>query len=149
MLSSLNDERLFREQATKDGVTHFATGVAIFRDGKLLVVRRVPDDSFGGQYEIPGGGVDEGEAFTVGAIRETLEETGLRVSTVISEFEGFDYQTRSKLKVRQINYKVAVESGEVKLEPAEHDDYRWINETDIDSLKTSQEMRNCLHAAFV
>ena len=148
MIERLTNEQLFREQAAKDGVTHFATGVAIFRDGKLLVVRRLPEDSFGGQYEIPGGGVDEGETFTEGAARETLEETGLRVSGVTGQFEGLDYQTDGKPKVRQLNYKVEVEQGEVRLEPSEHDDYKWISEADIDTLSTSPEMAQCLRNAF-
>ncbi len=142
------DEHTLRTQATQDGVTHFVTGVAIFRDGKLLVVRRAADDFLGGIYEIPGGGVDEGETFEIAAAREALEETGLTVTRVVAEFEGFDYETDSKPKVRQYNYVVEVAPGEVTLEPTEHDDYQWIMQTDIDALQTSPEMKACLHAAF-
>jgi 8-oxo-dGTP diphosphatase len=142
------DEHTLRTQAAQDGVTHFVTGVAIFRDGKLLVVRRAVDDFLGGLYEIPGGGVDEGETFEVAAAREALEETGLVVTRVVAEFEGFDYETDSKPKVRQYNYAVEVAPGEVTLEPTEHDDYQWITKTDIDTLQTSPEMKTCLRAAF-
>lgn len=34
----------FREQATKDGVTHISTGVAVVRDCKILMARRIADD---------------------------------------------------------------------------------------------------------
>ena len=139
---------VFRQQAAEDAVTHFATGVAVFRDGKLLVVRRVADDFLGGLYELPGGGVDDGETIAQGAVRELLEETGLSVTEIVSEFAGFDYATKTKPRVRQINYKVLVAPGEVVLEPTEHDEYRWITATDIEGLHTSDLMRDCLRAAF-
>jgi 8-oxo-dGTP diphosphatase len=61
-------EEEIREQAAKDGVTHFATGVAVVRGGKLLVVRRSAGDTLGGYYELPGGGVDDSETLVQGAI---------------------------------------------------------------------------------
>lgn len=149
MINDVIDERAVRDLGATDGVTHFATGIAIFRSGKLLVARRVADDFLGGMYELPGGGVDDGETITEGAIRETFEETGLRVSHVISIFEGFDYQTKTKPKVRQINFKVEVEPGEVALEPTEHDEYCWISAADIDTLPTTDKMKRCLHLALV
>lgn len=142
------DEQKIREQGTRDGVTHYATGVAIFRNGKLLVARREANDFLGGVYELPGGGVDDGETITGGAIREAFEETRLVVSRILGKFEGFDYQTDSKPKVRQINFKVEVEPGEVVLEPSEHDEYRWISVEDIDELETTDLMKRCLHRAF-
>jgi len=147
-MMTMFDEQAVRDKAKADGVTHFATGVAVFRDGRLLVVRRAAHDSLGGVYELPGGGVDEGETITDGAIREALEETGLRVRRITGVFEGFDYQTGTKPHVRQCNFIVSVESGEVVLEPNEHDDYRWISEDEIAALETTDEMKQCLRAAF-
>jgi 8-oxo-dGTP diphosphatase len=144
----LNESNL-RTQATKDNVTHFATGIAVFQNGKLLVVRRVAEDDFlGGEWELPGGGVDSGETITQGAIRELFEETGLTVDTVLGVFEGFDYTTPTKPNVRQINFKVSVHPGEVKLEPQEHDEYRWITVHDVPSLRTNSVMERCLKNAF-
>ena len=40
------EEKLIRQKANEDGVTHFATGIAVFQDGRLLVVRRVAHDDF-------------------------------------------------------------------------------------------------------
>jgi len=147
-MDTVINEQAVRRQAAQDGITHFATGIAIFRDGKLLVVRRVPEDTLGGVYELPGGGVDEGETITQGAIRETFEETGLTVHRVTGAFEGFDYQTSTKPKVRQLNFKVEVEPGDVMLEPTEHDEYRWIFEDEVADLGTTDVMKDCLYRAF-
>ncbi|HEY5806241.1 MAG TPA: NUDIX hydrolase [Candidatus Saccharimonadales bacterium] len=141
-------EEVIREEAARDGVTHFVTGIAIIRDGKVLVVRRVANDFLGGFYELPGGGVDPGEAFAEGAIRETFEETGLKVSAIVGMFASFDYATKTKPKVRQINFIVEVEPGVVTLEPTEHDALLWIGPEDIAGLHTTDEMRTCLRAIF-
>lgn len=143
------DEATIRQQAVADNVTHFATGIAVLRDGKLLVVRRVEeDDTLGGEWELPGGGVDPGETIEQSTARELLEETGLEVDTVLGTFNGFDYTTPKKPKVRQINFKVTVKPGDVKLEPTEHDAYRWISLEDIPSLEATEEMQICLRDAL-
>ncbi|HEX8182439.1 MAG TPA: NUDIX hydrolase [Candidatus Saccharimonadales bacterium] len=145
----MTDEESTRKQALADNVTHFATGIAVFRDSTLLVVRRaVEDDFLGGEWELPGGGVDAGETIEQGAIRELLEETSLAVDKIIETFESFDYATPKKPKVRQINYKVTVKSGDIKLEPTEHDAYRWVVAADIPGLKTNAVMQECLYNAF-
>lgn len=142
------DEEAIRKHAEIDGVTHFATGVAVVQDGTVLVVRRVPEDTLGGEWELPGGGVDTGETIEQGAIRELREETGLEVDKVLGTFEGFDYTTPRKPKVRQINFMVTVKSGAIQLEPTEHDEYRWIASSDIPSLEATAEMQQCLQEAF-
>lgn len=143
-------ENEIRQQAVKDGVTHFASGVAVVRNGKILIVRRAADDYLGGVWELPGGGIDEGETFADSIARELLEETGLKVTTIISMFKGFDYTTPKKPRARQINVLVTVDDGGVKLDPAEHDKYRWITAEDIDTMPTTTDkMRVCLRDAFV
>lgn len=141
------DENVVRQKALEDGVTHFATGIAVFQDGKLLVVRRAAHDDFlAGEWELPGGGVDAGETMEHGALRELKEETSLDVSAILGIFEGFDYTTPKKPKVRQINFKVSVMSGTIEL--TEHDMFRWITVDEIPELKTNDVMRDCLEKAF-
>lgn len=141
------DEKAIREQAVADEVTHFATGIAVFQDGKLLVVRRLTDDDYlPGAWELPGGGVDEGETIEQGAIRELQEETNLNVDKVLDTFKGFDYTTPTKPKVRQINFKVSVKPGNIQL--TEHDMHRWITVDEISKLKVNSVMENCLKEAF-
>ncbi len=138
----------FREQAKKDGVTHISTGVAIVRDGKILMARRSANDFLGGVYELPGGGVNQGETIVEGALREVKEETGLTVARVITNFEGFDYSTDRKPHVRQVNFLVETEPGEVILNPKEHDDYAWVDNSNIDGLNMSESMHVCVNNAL-
>ncbi len=53
-------------------------GAVIVDDGRALVVRRATEP-LKGEWSIPGGVLELGETLRAGAVREALEETGLRV----------------------------------------------------------------------
>ena len=58
-----------------------AVSAAIFRDGKVLIVRRARAPARG-LYTLPGGGVEVGETLTDAVAREVREETALVVEPV-------------------------------------------------------------------
>jgi ADP-ribose pyrophosphatase YjhB (NUDIX family) len=60
---------------------YLAVSAAIFRDRKVLIVRRArpPAD---GLYTLPGGGVELGETLEKAVIREVREETSLDVEPI-------------------------------------------------------------------
>ncbi len=145
--SSEFSEQTFRQQALKDGITHISTGVAVIKDNKILMVRRQSNDYLGGVYELPGGGVDDGETIIDGAIRELKEETGLDVSRIITTFPGFDYSTNKKPHVRQINLLVETKPAPVTLS-SEHDDFIWIDESNLSGLNMTDSMTKCLIEAL-
>eukprot|EP00127_Corallochytrium_limacisporum_P001312 Clim_evm2s51 gene=Clim_evmTU2s51 len=72
--------------APKSGETRVPVGVAAFitkqdDDGSELLLVGVRRGSHGkGTYALPGGWLEVGESFEDAAVRETLEETGLKVS---------------------------------------------------------------------
>lgn len=143
-------EMSLRLGATAEGITHFTSGVAIIRDGAVLIVRRAADDYMGGYYELPGGGIDANESFVDAVARETLEETGLTVTSVDRMFAGFDYKTPKKPHVRQLNFVVSVAAGEVELAPDEHDHFLWIrDESELQSLQITDHMMKCILDALV
>jgi 8-oxo-dGTP diphosphatase len=55
-----------------------AVGVAVFRDERLLLVRRVMEPGRG-RWALPGGYLDAGEEPRLAAAREALEEAGVEV----------------------------------------------------------------------
>ncbi|NKY28078.1 NUDIX domain-containing protein [Nocardia gamkensis] len=139
-------EQQLRSEARRDGIAHFVVGVAVFREGRLLVVRRVADDYHGGMYELPGGGVESGETFAECVERELLEETGLRLRAVLDFLGGFDYATRTKSKVRKYSFLVEAEPGDVVLAPGEHDAFAWIDAGALDELPMAPDMRATVSA---
>ena len=71
-------EAIWRIQAEDgDDLARRVAGLLIFRaDEKALVVRRSPHETRAGQWENPGGHVQEGESDVEGALREGREELG-------------------------------------------------------------------------
>ncbi|WVQ80155.1 hypothetical protein IAT38_002260 [Cryptococcus sp. DSM 104549] len=110
----------------------------------LLVKRAAGETLFPGQWEIPGGkaeyGVDQTLLETV--VREVKEETGLRVTAVKGEFEAFEYKG-SKGLCKQYNFVVEGD-GEVVLNPEEHEEWKWVEEGDLEGLEMTDVMRNCV-----
>jgi len=137
------------KKAKADSITHVSTGIAVVWSGKVLAVRRAADDYLGGNYELPGGGVEQGETLRAAIERELREETSLEFVDVLGMFPGFDYSTPSKPRVRQFNFLVSVKNPQqVKLSP-EHDAYSWLaSEQEIESLLTTAVMKTCLHDAL-
>jgi len=112
-------------------------GVMILKDNKILLGKRHEDPekassllNGAGTWTMPGGKLHFGEKFEEGAIRETLEETGIKLN---------------KLKVICVNNDVAENAhfvtiglfsddfeGEAKvMEPDEITEWKWFN---LDSL---------------
>jgi 8-oxo-dGTP diphosphatase len=60
---------------------YLAVSAAIFRDGRVLIVRRARPPSHG-VYTLPGGGVELGETLEQAVIREVREETGLDIEPI-------------------------------------------------------------------
>jgi 8-oxo-dGTP diphosphatase len=50
----------------------------IWREGRILICQRKPDDSFPDKWEFPGGKVEPGEQAATALQRELLEELGIR-----------------------------------------------------------------------
>jgi 8-oxo-dGTP pyrophosphatase MutT (NUDIX family) len=84
--------------------------VVIEREGRVLLLQEADEDY--GLWNLPGGHVEPTETIREGAIRETLEETGLTVTLTgfIGVYTGPPGQVRTNLRF-VFAATVAVESG--------------------------------------
>ncbi|HEV3157055.1 MAG TPA: NUDIX hydrolase [Candidatus Baltobacteraceae bacterium] len=113
-------------QADADRIRKFVVGAFIQRDdGAILVLKRRDDDFMGGLFEIPSGGVDDGESLAGALEREVFEETGLRLTSIGTFVNFFDYTDETGAKARQWNFYVLVsETNDVRISE-EHSDFGW------------------------
>jgi ADP-ribose pyrophosphatase YjhB (NUDIX family) len=87
-------------------------GALIVEDNRLLLIRRTIEP-FRGFWDVPGGFLEEGEHPKEGAVRETMEETGLKVRP--ERFIGIyidRYCGDGSCTTLNIYYLCSVESGE-------------------------------------
>ncbi|KIQ64775.1 DNA mismatch repair protein MutT [Kitasatospora griseola] len=106
------------------GISGFVAAAVIRHDGRVLFVRRNPDDYMGGRWEIPSGTVEDGESILEALYRETAEETGLTIGEVVDYLGHFDYSNSRGTLTRQFNFSVTVEKAEPVI-LTEHDAHEW------------------------
>jgi len=114
----------------------FTAGHALInRDGKYLITRRSKLNTYMPlKWDIPGGIVKAGETLEEAICREVCEETRLKihVGPVV-----YVYTNRDQLPLRQtfqVVYLCKYEGGEIRLDPSEHDMYKWLYYRDIANL---------------
>ncbi|WBP88549.1 NUDIX hydrolase [Kitasatospora cathayae] len=128
-------------EAEAAGITGFVAAAVINHDGRVLLVRRKPDDYLGGLWEIPSGKVEAGETILDAVHRETAEETGLTIDQITDCLGHFDYENSRGGTTRQFNFAVTVE----KTEPivlTEHDAHQWAEPGDLPEV--SDAVRNLI-----
>jgi ADP-ribose pyrophosphatase YjhB (NUDIX family) len=102
-----------------------AVSAAIFRDGKVLLVRRARSPAKG-FYSLPGGRVEFGESLHQALSREVDEETGLRIGIiglagwreVLPAAAGAGHYLIMSFAARWVANEPALND--------ELDDYRWV-----------------------
>ena len=113
--------------------THVVAKTAIFNDdGNVLVLRRsVKDPIRPGGADFPGGKVDDGEEFVMGATREIQEEAGLQLHPddleLVYAYTKFGYNVEFKTDVNFVWLGFVAKlpaDQQVKLS-VEHDSYEW------------------------
>lgn len=103
-----------------------AVSAGIFRDGKILLVRRAREPAKG-IYTFPGGRVEFGESLTEAAAREVREETGLEIEIIglAGWREALPARTGGHGHFVILPFAARWASGEIMLND-ELDDARWL-----------------------
>jgi 8-oxo-dGTP diphosphatase len=113
-----------------------ATSAAIFRDGKVLLVRRARSPGKG-LYSLPGGRVEFGESLAVALSREVMEETGLTIDLVgLSGFREILPSGKNTGHYLVMSFAARWVAGEPELND-ELDDFVWRTPDDLGDLKVT------------
>ena len=118
-----------------------AVGVVVFRDDRVLLVRRGRAPSLG-LWAVPGGAVEEGETLAAAAEREVREETSVVVKAG-APVHAFDVIARRDDGEVEHHYVVVDLIGEYRGgEPEPGDDATeaaWVRIDDLAGLAVSEE----------
>lgn len=128
-----------------------AVSAAIFRDGKVLVVRRARKPALN-LYTMPGGVVEAGETLAEAVAREVREETSLEIEvlTLAGHREAMmrDAQGRVERHFVIMCFAARWVSGEPDLNE-ELDDARWLDPSEIASLRTTDGLAEIVADAAI
>lgn len=123
-----------------------AVSAVIFRDGKVLLVRRArsPGQGF---YSLPGGRVEFGESLHTALTREVDEETGLKIDIVglagwrevLPSASGGGHYVIMSFAARW--------AGQEPVLNDEHDDFKWLEPDAFGDLKLTGGLMEVVEAA--
>jgi len=118
-------------------MTKFAVAAhGIIRDGrKILTLKRSEtDDYMPSKWDFPGGVLDPGETLEDGIKREVHEETGLTVTVSRVAYAYADLDELPNDEYVILVYECFRAGGEIKLDPKEHDDSKWVTVEELEAL---------------
>lgn len=122
-----------------------AVSAAIFRDGKILLVRRArfPAKGF---YSLPGGRVEFGETLHAALHREVAEETALKIE--IAELAAWRevLPTAGGGHYLIMSFAARWSAGDVVLNE-ELDDYKWLAPDALGNLKLTDGLSGVIQSA--
>ena len=123
-----------------------AVSAAIFRDGKILLVRRARSPARG-FYSLPGGRVEFGETLHTALHREVDEETALKIEIaglagwreVVPGTSGGGHYLIMSFAARWVACEPVLND--------EHDDFRWLEPDALGDLRTTGGLQEVIQSA--
>lgn len=123
-----------------------AVSAAIFRDGKVLLVRRARSPARG-LYSLPGGRVEFGETLHAALHREVDEETALKIEIAgLAGWREVVPATAGGGHYVIMSFAARWGSGEPVLND-EHDDFRWLAPESLGGLEVTEGLPEIIEAA--
>jgi len=124
-----------------------AVSAAIFRDGKILLVRRAKSPARG-FYSLPGGRVEFGETLHAALHREVAEETALKVEIVdLAAWREVMPETGGGGHYLIMSFAARWSAGEPVLND-ELDDYKWLAPDAVGELKMTFGLQEVILSAW-
>jgi 8-oxo-dGTP diphosphatase len=124
-----------------------AVSAAIFRDGKILLVRRAKSPARG-FYSLPGGRVEFGETLHAALRREVAEETALKIEIVdLAAWREVVPETGGGGHYLIMSFAVRWSAGEPVLND-ELDDYKWLAPDALGELKMTFGLQEVILSAW-
>ena len=130
--------------------------------GSILILRRQNDDNGGGDWDIPGGCIEDGENHIEAGKREVFEETNLKIDNIkkfknvtfkipeigvnsvmhLYKADAKDYNI--ELKLAQWHASTNIDTAREDIE-SEHTEYKWIDKkTDLENLPMIEELKKVI-----
>lgn len=125
-------------------------GTVTIKNGRILLIRRAFEPG-AGKWSIPGGLVEVGEKLSEAAVRETEEETGLRVEVLelINVFDMVDLDGHGKAKYHYVlvDFLSKPVGGRERLS-GEVTEIKWVTFEEAKTMDLTKTARKALEELF-
>jgi|TARA_R110000824_G_scaffold36350_2_gene113088 mutator protein MutT len=121
--------------------------IIINHEGKILLLQNKEDNKlYSNQWVLPGGGSEPGEDPKMCAVRETAEETGLKLLEQDLHMVGSFLKKNKKVYIFTCEkFEGTVNMKDVSLE---HQNYDWIEPSDLDNYHIMKGAESLIRKAF-
>lgn len=123
-----------------------AVGAVVFREGKVLLVKRIKDPQKE-TWAIPGGSVNLGESLQEAVEREIKEETGLTIKAKkpVHSFDLIERDEQGAIRFHYVIIDLEAEYVSGQLMPADDAlDAGWFTPEELNDMAVTQGTRNLL-----
>jgi 8-oxo-dGTP diphosphatase len=117
-------------------------GAVILRNGEILLEKR-GNQPARGQWSIPGGGVEVGESLEGAVERETLEETGLTVTSasLIDVVDQVHLDAQGKIEYHYVIVDYIVQAMGKPKASSDAAELRWVPLDEVESFDLTPSFR--------
>lgn len=110
----------------------------------LILKRSASTDVLPNYWDLPGGTLMDSEDPIKGALREIKEETGIKVGGLnLFNFRN-DIDKRKNKQFITLVFISKYKSGKIRINPREHEDYRWTSLMNIGKYRLVDYLENCV-----
>jgi 8-oxo-dGTP diphosphatase len=138
------------QERTYPARPYIAVSAAVFRNGRVLIVRRAQPPA-AGLYTLPGGVVELGETLAEAAVREVREETGLEIEPLAlvsyRQVIARDVNGRVERHFVILPFAARWRAGEITLNE-ELAEAHWLAPSELSSLHTTEGLAEVVDKAW-
>ena len=118
----------------------------IFNEKKeiLIIKRSISNDTLPNYWDLPGGTLEDGENPVKGALREIEEEICVKIGDPSLFSFRNDIDKKKNKQFITLIFIAPYKGGAVKLNPDEHQDYKWLNPKDAEKYQLVDYLEDCI-----
>ncbi|MEI6835580.1 MAG: NUDIX hydrolase [Candidatus Falkowbacteria bacterium] len=118
-------------------------------DGKILILHRQNHKPQGNTWGLPAGKIDGNEDKIEAMLREIFEETGYKIDLSNLEYLDKVYVKYPEYSFIYHMFRLVVNSEPlIKINPEEHQDFKWVSPNEALNLELIQDLEECLKISY-